>query len=317
MKDARTHDLRTILAPSDMARAIAELGSEPRRCLVCDGTAFERLFQRAGKWFWRCRSCELVFVHDIYPEFADDTGHLEETYTFGRLQEADAPKQRKMAAFLRELERYRRTNRLLEVGCGQGVFLERAASAGWRASGVDVLAPVAELARARGLEVFVGELHEARLPADAFDVVTMSEVIEHVVEPVPLMTEVARILRPGGVAVLGTGNARSWAARWRKERWSYYRFGGHLHIRFYSPQSAEALARAAGFAAVACKTRGFAFLEAEEMRGRWYKPLLKLAQGPISTCATAAGAGHRLVMTFLKAETRASGPREGTAPQGA
>ena len=299
-------ELDAVLAPADMARALAELGSEPRRCLVCGGGSFERLFTRAGKWFWSCRTCELVFVHDIYPEFAADTGHLEETYDFGKLQQADPKKGRKFAAFLRTLEPFRRTNELLEVGCGQGLFLEHARAAGWQVQGVDVLPPVCELARARGLLVFTGELRDAGLGAGRFDVVTMSEVIEHIVDPVPLMREILRVLRPGGVAVLGTGNARSWAARVRRERWSYYRFGGHLHIRFYSPRSAEALARAAGFESVACKTRGFAFLEAEEMRGLWYKPLVKLAQAPLSTLATAAGAGHRLVMTFRKAEARAT-----------
>jgi 2-polyprenyl-3-methyl-5-hydroxy-6-metoxy-1,4-benzoquinol methylase len=293
-------ELAAVLAPEDMERAVAELGREPRACIVCAGTEFERLFQRAGKWFWRCRACTLVFVHDIYPEFAHDTGHLATTYDFGALAVADAKKTRKLAVFLRTLEPHRKLNRLLEVGCGQGLFLAHAARAGWKAQGVDVLAPVVALARARGLEVFAGELAAAAFPAASFDVVTMSEVIEHIVAPVPLLREVERVLRPGGVAVLGTGNAGSWAARLRGGAWSYYRFGGHLHIRFYSPTSARALARAAGFAAVECRTSGFAFREAEELRGRWYKPLCKLAQAPLSPLASACGAGHRLVMILHK-----------------
>lgn len=300
MKDAPV-DLSALLAPRDMARAMAELGAEPRRCVVCAGAAFERLFERSGKWFWRCRACTLVFVHDIYPEFAEDTGHLETTYEFGALARAEGRKAHKIALALRALEPHRRTGRLLEVGCGQGLFLEHAARAGWRAEGVDVLVPVVEMARARGLTVFAGELADAGLPRDAFDVVTMSEVIEHIVEPVALLREVQRVLRPGGVAVLGTGNAASWAARLRGRGWPYYRFGGHLHIRFYSPESARALGRAAGFGAVECQTSGFAFREAEELRGRWWKPLCKLAQGPVSTLARACNSGHRLVMTLHKA----------------
>ncbi len=309
MTEPRSSELRSLLAPADMQRAVAELGSEPARCILCAGSVFERLFRRAGKWFWRCGSCELVFVHDIYPEFAQDTAHLETTYELETLQRADAGKRRKFDLTLRALAPHRRLNRLLEVGCGQGLFLEHARGAGWQVQGVDILTPVAELARSRGLAVFAGELAQARFPDGSFDAVTMSEVIEHVVDPVSLMKEVARVLRPGGVAVLGTGNAGSWAARVRGGRWSYYRFGGHLHIRFYSPRSAAALARAAGFDSVECRTRGFAFLEAAELRRRWYKPLLKLAQAPLSTLATAAGAGHRLVMTFHRAEAPAGAPR--------
>lgn len=290
------------IAPADLAAAIAALGREPHACLVCAGREFERLFERSGKWFWRCRECRLVFVHDIYPEFVEDTQHLDGTYVFDRVERAGPRALAKFDEFLTPLERWRRLGRLLEVGCGQGQFLERAAERGWSVQGVEILPPVAARARERGLEVFLGTLEEARFPVGSFDAVVMREVIEHVVEPVALLREVARVLRPGGVAALGTGNAASWAARLRRARWPYYRFGGHLHIRFWSPSAAAALARAAGFATVACQTSGFAFREAEELRGRWYKPLVKLAQGPLSTLATAAGAGHRLVMRF---ETRA------------
>lgn len=295
---AAPSELSARIAPRDLAGAIEALGTEPRACVVCAGGAFARLFQRSGKWFWRCETCRLVFVHDIYPEFVQDTAHLDGTYVFDRVEPASRRAQAKYDEFLAPLAARRRLGTLLEVGCGQGQFLERARALGWRVQGVEILAPVAARARERGLEVFHGTLEEAELAPASFDVVVMREVIEHVVDPVALLKAVARVLRPGGVAALGTGNAASWAARLRGARWPYYRFGGHLHIRFYSPPAAAALARAAGFARVACRATGFAFREAEELRGRWYKPFVKLAQGPISSLASAAGAGHRLVMTL-------------------
>ena len=269
--------------------------------MLCAGTSFARLFERSDKWFWRCEGCDLVFVHDIYPEFIDDTQHLDETYHFDRVAVAKPSNARRYAELLDEFARERELNRLLEVGCGQGLFLEQCRNAGWGVRGVDVLPPVAEIARSeRGLEVHTGELHGAEFPDESFDVCFMSEVIEHIVDPVRLMREIHRVLRPGGIALLGTGNAHSWSARWRGPKWAYYRFGGHLHIRFYSPRAAEALAGAAGFESVTSHTRSFAFLEADEMRGKWYKPFAKIAQGVISAFAGPLGAGHRLRMKFRR-----------------
>ena len=307
MRERMTATLSDCIVPADLAAAIAALGPEPRRCLVCSGTRFERLFRRDGKWFWLCEDCELVFVHDIYPEFVEDTGHLARTYALDRHAAAGPKKLAKYERFLRLVEPARRTGRLLEIGCGQGLFLEHARLRGWTVQGVEILAPVAALARERGLDVVNGTLEEACLPPHAFDAVAMREVIEHVVDPVTLLAEAHRVLRPGGVVAIATGNARSWAARLRGRRWAYYRFGGHMHIRFFSPRSATALARAAGFAGVECHTRGFAFLEAEEMRGHWYRPLLKAAQAPASVLASLAGAGHRLVILLRKDQAVAPG----------
>jgi SAM-dependent methyltransferase len=53
-------------------------------------------------------------------------------------------------------------------------------------------------ARARGLEVFQGDLLGARLPADTFDLVYMGDVLEHVPDCRAVVAEVARILKPGG-----------------------------------------------------------------------------------------------------------------------
>ena len=301
------------LMPGDLQRAAEALGERPSSCFLCSNGDQVELFQSSGKVFWLCSGCSLVYVHDIYPEFVQPPAGeaaLEE------LSQPPKRRRRKFDQWLAQMARFGSASsdsapragasvgKLLDVGCGQGEFLAYAAGAGWQVQGVDVDPLRVALARdKRGLQVFEGELHEASYPSDSFDVVFMSEVIEHIVDPVPLMQEIHRILRPGGIAFLRTGNGRSWAARLRGAAWDYYRFCFHGHIRYYSPKSAQALARASGFESVDVETHGFAFMESQELKQRWFKIPVKLAQGLLSPLVGPLGGGHRLRMIFRRART--------------
>lgn len=302
MKDLETPlpGLKDVAEPGGMERAVQALGPEPTACLICRHPSPRRAFERSGKWFWSCTGCGLVFVHDIYPEFArfDEEAYGDHVVSRARPGRREQARWRRI---LGELETVRTTGRLLEVGCGEGNFLAAARDAGWGAVGIEILEDLARYAREElGLDARGGDLLEAAFDDASFDVVYMNEVIEHVVDPVELMTEVRRVLRPGGVAVVRTGNALSWSARMRRGAWWYYQFCGHGHIRFYSPRAARTLARAAGFSSVDSRTRGFAFRDATEMPRGWLRPVVRLAQAPLSPLARMAGAGHGLAMWFRR-----------------
>ncbi|MFT6042506.1 MAG: 2-polyprenyl-3-methyl-5-hydroxy-6-metoxy-1,4-benzoquinol methylase [Gammaproteobacteria bacterium] len=293
--------MKKTLSPNDMQAAIEELGVEPEACMLCGAPKPEPFFEKSGKTFFRCSSCEFVFIHAIYPEFVEDTDHLSSTYEFETVLKPNSRQRQKMDVWLKHLSPKRTQGELLEIGCGQGIFLQYAQEAGWKVQGVDVLGPVVEVAREqRGLNVFHGELAEANFETNSFDACFLSEVIEHIVDPIELMSEIHRVLRPGGVAVLGTGNACSWSAKFRGPKWRYYRFGGHLHIRYFGPNNAKYLSEKAGFQSIEVHTHGFAFGESCELKGQWYKGLAKVVQGLLSPFATLAGRGHRLLLVFHK-----------------
>ncbi len=291
-------------AGSELASPPAGLpapGSAPDACLLCGAGSPRELFRKSGKRFWLCGACELVFVHDLWPEFFQGEEDLRYMEHYGDLREAKPRQRRDWGRVLDELEAYRQRGTLLEVGCGVGLFLQTARERGWTCTGVEMLDDLARHAREdRGLDVRAGELSTAAFPAESFDVVYMNEVIEHVVDPVELLTEVRRVLRPGGVALLRTGNARSWTARLRGADWRYFQFAGHGHIRYYSPSAAHALAKAAGFERADSTTRGFALREATELRGCWYRPFVALAQGIVSQFTGPAGTGQRLTMRLVR-----------------
>jgi SAM-dependent methyltransferase len=105
---------------------------------------------------------------------------------------------------------------ILDVGCGDGSALAAAKehNPGHRFAGIDWSADALRQAQARRLTVVRGSV-DPRLPvADgAADVVIMSELIEHLVDPDGAVAEVRRALRPGGDLLLSTPNLAAWYNR--------------------------------------------------------------------------------------------------------
>jgi SAM-dependent methyltransferase len=124
-----------------------------------------------------------------------------------------------------------RPGRLLDVGCATGVFLDGMRRLGWSVQGVEPSAYAAGYARRRfGLDVYEGLLEDAALPAASFDAITMWDVLEHVHEPRPVLAELARLLRPGGVLVLSLPNPDSLEARLLGRYWLGWDLPRHLNV---------------------------------------------------------------------------------------
>ncbi len=152
--------------------------------------------------------------------------------------------------------------RLLDVGCSSGAFLGAAVRLGYAAEGVEPAPQAAATAQAAGLKVRQGLLHEANYADGQFDAVTLFEVIEHLSQPLELLGECRRILRPGGILLVGTGNAASWNMVSMGVKWEYLHIDRHGgHVSFFTPHSMETLAQRAGFTVADIRTRGVRFCE--------------------------------------------------------
>ena len=149
---------------------------------------------------------------------------------------------------------YRKSNRLLDIGCGAGNLLQAARKNGWNAQGLDVSAGAVQHVREQGFEVFEGELGDAAFPAGHFDVVTAAELLEHLFDPRPLLQEVARILRPGGLFWTTTPHARGLSARVLGLRWRCVWPPEHLQL--FSVRGLTKLLRDAGFRELRINTTG-------------------------------------------------------------
>jgi len=233
-----------------------------RACNACGASGPRELFQRDGFQIVECAGCGLVYVGEE-PAGIDFPSLYDESYYTGGQEGVfadyvgQAPARR--AAARRRLWRLRRLKprgRLLDVGCAAGFFLAEAA-AHYTVQGVELSEFSSRFARERfGLDVVTGTLHDAAYPDARFDLVTLWDVIEHVSDPAAVLTEVARVLAPGGRVVLTTGDIGSAYARARGAAWHLLTPPWHLY--FFSRATLATLAARAGLRVEQIAARGVA-----------------------------------------------------------
>ena len=248
-------------AVADAARRGADIETSIG-CLLCGGRRLRPLLHphdrkhEKPRWDYhvvRCAGCGLLYRHpNIRPERLGDlyasgryASFLGGGYTRRRVQRYEVT----MAAF-GELFASGDGRRLLDFGCGNGLFLELAHDRGFDGYGVDLAADAVRAARQRpgGGNAYHGAPHEIpEIAGGGFDVITMWSVLAHLAEPVKDLTDLRRLLAPDGVLLLLTVNAGSLALKRRLEAW-----GGFTpnHLAFFSPQTLPQLLQRAGFAAV-------------------------------------------------------------------
>jgi 2-polyprenyl-3-methyl-5-hydroxy-6-metoxy-1,4-benzoquinol methylase len=145
--------------------------------------------------------------------------------------------------------------KLLDVGCGNGIFLHRMHNLGWSVTGIDFDAKAIENAKKMyggDLTFMNTDLSSARFPDNSFNAVTMSHVIEHVPDPVALLIEARRILKADGRLVITTPNIQSFGHEKFQDCWSGLDAPRHLQV--FSLASLQQCARKAGFDALEAST---------------------------------------------------------------
>ena len=197
-----------------------------------------------------CGTCGTLYVESL-PNATDSTDY-DAYYTHVNLTVSDFI-QRRVEEIVGGFAGYRQTNRLMEIGFGSGAMLRAAARQGWNAEGVEISQTATEHAREEGFKVFCGDLAEAGYSSGYFDVVIASELLEHLEDPLRVVTEIARILRPGGLLWATTPNVKGLSSRMLGLNWTTVS-PDHLHL--FSQKGITRLLHSAGFRRVRLDTQG-------------------------------------------------------------
>lgn len=210
----------------------------------------------------QCTVCGLVYVnprtfaaeHDGYfrgPYLAtiEENGKLRDTI------------ERLYFEIMANLETYLYPGRLLDVGCAMGHFMDYARRRGWDVTGVECSRYAAAWGREHfGLRIHpICELTRAKFPSDYCDAATMVEVIEHLPSPRHALSEMLRVLRPGGAICLTTPNFASYRSLLLREKWEVIIPSGHLY--YFTSETLGALLKSVGFSDIVELTKPASFAD--------------------------------------------------------
>lgn len=144
---------------------------------------------------------------------------------------------------------------VLEVGPGRGHIVEWLLSKGHNVTAVEHSVLLAsELEKRAHAEVRVGEFESMSMESGHFDVFCSFHVIEHVIDPLSHLSKAYSLIRPGGIALIATPNARSWQQILFPSLSPNF---DSAHLYVFSPASLCAISERAGWKVVKVRTPEF------------------------------------------------------------
>ena len=223
-------------------------------CNLCGSDSTASLFEKQGFNIVKCKKCGLVYVN---PRLSmDDIKKLyQEAEYFNRNEEGHgyrdylADRELHIKTFEREfdlIERHKKGEKLLDIGCATGFALKVAKGRGWEVHGIEVSRFAAEYARKEfSIDVFNGTLEESHYPDKNFDLIIAYGTIEHTVEPKAFLKESGRILKDDGLIVIATPDIGNWLGN------REFQYKPLEHLYYFNRDTISKMLRDAGMEVIA------------------------------------------------------------------
>ena len=241
-------------------------------------------------WFdlERCPSCQTAFVNphptraQIAGFFSNPKIFLKTTDPEGRersmLKERDR-RRREFTGYARFIKKIVPQGRVLDVGCGLGLFLEMLGP-GYERVGLEINPWAADYVRQElQLEVLSQDAMETDLAPQSFDIVTVMQTLDHFDHPGLFLKRAVSWLKPGGLLFLASLiNMNSFCARLFQED---YRLLHPYHLAYFTPNSIKNILRGLGLKVIKLEYPYFKtpYFNAREVTGLFQKTFRRIIHG--------------------------------------
>jgi ubiquinone/menaquinone biosynthesis C-methylase UbiE len=203
---------------------------------------------------FKCSECDFLFTQD-YPEEADIARYYEsdDYISHSDTTEGFSNKLYRIARSImlakkRNLIRNttgHRTGVILDIGSGTGYFANAMKKAGWKSEGIEINKKARNFSQSHfSLEVNTPD-HMPALKSQSYDCITLWHVLEHFHDPFHYISEIIRLLKPGGFCVIALPNSSSYDSKYYKSFWAAWDVPRHLW--HFSPSTFRLFAEKSGF----------------------------------------------------------------------
>ena len=129
----------------------------------------------------------------------------------------------------KRIHQFVKTGKILDIGCGRGLFLDVMRRGGWDTIGTEFNEETASYAiNTYGLKILPGDIAQYKLPAESLDAININQVLEHLKNPDKVLEESHRLLRKGGILIVSVPDLRSPQFAIGKKNWAYLDLPFHL-----------------------------------------------------------------------------------------
>jgi SAM-dependent methyltransferase len=180
-----------------------------------------------------CADCEIGMVHP----FPSDQ-KLSNLYSTGNYRTDGGTRFNFLVEYLiylgsvvkrKRIEKYSSKGKILDIGCGRGLFMDIMRRGGWEVEGSELNKETASYAeQAYDLKVYPGKITDHTLPPEDFEAINVCGVLEHLKEPGEVLTECYKLLKTNGLLVVLVPDIRSFEFKLGKKNWFHLDLPFHL-----------------------------------------------------------------------------------------
>ncbi|MDD5069566.1 MAG: class I SAM-dependent methyltransferase [Candidatus Omnitrophica bacterium] len=208
-----------------------------RDCPVCNSSDSTIIFKKLGFEHVRCSSCDMIYTKQVLKEDILKDYHKSHNLTDAHHLMIASPMNEELDILRFDycldiiLSKVNNIHKVLDIGCGLGVFLERSKKRGMDITGIELNEYASNVAREKGIKIYNDILENIKFNKK-FDMITLWNVLEHIVCPREFLTCLTRNLNDKGLLVIEIPNINGFATMLLREKSTT--FGGDQHVNFFS-----------------------------------------------------------------------------------